>query len=201
MRKADPGGGRRPRSSPHSAVPAARSEVPFPTGYRMAGPTSKRLGHGAPAFPQFAGLHHIYANKAAMTLPQDCFPVGSVMVFDVSTPSPPGSFVPPSAVSRCDGKGRRRLALQRVQGRQPYRRAQRDHRAAMKECAACHERAKQDHVFSPSPRRTTTERRSRPRSASRLVFGYRVAGSMVIIFSPASWRSRLPLAFPPPPPH
>ena len=77
------------------AQASARGEVPYPAGYRRwVHIKSGWIGEGNPAFPRFAGLHHVYANAQAMAgYRARTFPVGSVMVFDVLATKPgPGSL-------------------------------------------------------------------------------------------------------------
>jgi hypothetical protein len=65
------------------AEDAAR--VPFPEGYRTwFHVKSATTNEGNPAFARFGGIHHIYANPAAMKgFESRDFPDGSVIVFDL----------------------------------------------------------------------------------------------------------------------
>jgi len=64
---------------------AAGPEVPFPLGYRgWTHIKSAWVGEGGMGFPRFGGMHHIYANPAAVRgYKTGAFPNGSVVVFDV----------------------------------------------------------------------------------------------------------------------
>jgi hypothetical protein len=132
-------------------VRAAGPEVSFPLGYRAwMHIKSGWVGEGSPAFPRFGGLHHIYASPPAMTgYRTGSFPVGSVLVFDVlETKSTPGSLV----------TGDRRFRDVMVKSAEGWRFSEfkgDSHternvttEAGAKACAACHEGARQDHVFS-----------------------------------------------------
>jgi Cytochrome P460 len=65
-----------------AASPAA---VPYPEGYRAwQHVKSMVIGAGHPLYAAFGGIHHLYANKAAMTgYRTGKFPDGSVIVFDL----------------------------------------------------------------------------------------------------------------------
>lgn len=130
---------------------AAGPEVPFPLGYRAwAHIKSAWIGEGNPAFPRFAGLHHIYANKRAMTgFSAGTFPVGSVLVFDVlETKAAPGSLVTTNRrfrdVMEKTGEG---WSFSEFNGDSHTGRNVTTE-AAVKACAGCHAGAKQDHVFT-----------------------------------------------------
>jgi hypothetical protein len=64
---------------------AEPQDVAYPNGYRLwTHVKSASIDPGSPAYAHFGGLHHIYANKAAMSGYQTGkFPEGSVVVFDV----------------------------------------------------------------------------------------------------------------------
>jgi hypothetical protein len=130
---------------------AAGPEAPFPLGYRTwTHIKSGWIGEGGLGYPHFAGLHHIYANKNAMTgYRTGTFPTGSVVVFDVlATKAGVGSLTTADRRFRdvmektaegwrftefnLDSHSERNVTTE----------------AGVKECAACHAQAKQDHVFS-----------------------------------------------------
>lgn len=130
---------------------AAGPEVPFPLGYRAwTHIKSAWIGEGNPAFPRFAGLHHIYGNAPAMTgLRAGTFPVGSVLVFDVlETKAGPGSLV--------TGARRFRDVMEKTGDGWRFSEFNGDSHternvtteAAVRACAGCHAGAKQDHVFT-----------------------------------------------------
>ena len=69
-----------------SFVSAAESSaVPYPDGYRAwTHVKSMVIGAGHPLFASFGGIHHLYANKAAMTgYRSGKFADGAVIVFDL----------------------------------------------------------------------------------------------------------------------
>jgi hypothetical protein len=71
-------------SSQH-ALAADPAPVPYPTGYRdWHHVKSMIINQGHPLYQSFGGIHHIYANKAAMEgYKKGKFPDGSVIVFDL----------------------------------------------------------------------------------------------------------------------
>lgn len=68
-----------------TAALAADPEVPYPTGYRYWHHVkSMVIEQGHPLFESFGGIHHIYANAAALEGYQaGKFPDGAVIVFDL----------------------------------------------------------------------------------------------------------------------
>src|SRR5690606_24843369 len=64
---------------------AAGDSVPFPEGYRdWHHVKSMVIEQGHPLFDSFGGIHHLYANEAAVTgYRQGIFPDGAVIVFDL----------------------------------------------------------------------------------------------------------------------
>jgi hypothetical protein len=134
-----------------SVVRAAGPEVPFPLGYRAwTHIKSGWIGEGSLAYPRFGGMHHIYANPPAMTgYRTGAFPVGSVLVFDLLETRPtPGMLV--------TGDRRFRDVMMKSADGWRFSEFKGDSHternvtteAGVKACAACHEGAKQDHVFS-----------------------------------------------------
>jgi hypothetical protein len=67
------------------AMAASSNAVPYPEGYRAwQHVKSMVIGAGHPLFASFGGIHHLYANKAAMTgYRTGKFADGSVIVFDL----------------------------------------------------------------------------------------------------------------------
>ena len=68
------------------AVAADPPAVPYPAGYRdWTHVKSMVIGEGHPLFASFGGIHHVYANDAALRgyRAGGAFPVGSVIVFDL----------------------------------------------------------------------------------------------------------------------
>lgn len=130
---------------------AAGPEVPFPLGYRAwTHIKSGWIGEGGPGYPHFAGLHHIYANRPAMTgFRSGTFPTGSVVVFDVlTTKAGTGTLTTTDRRFRdvmeksADGWRFTEFNLDSHTERNVTT------EAGVKQCAACHEAAKPDHVFS-----------------------------------------------------
>ena len=68
-----------------SAALAADPEVPYPTGYRdWHHVKSMVIEQGHPLFESFGGIHHLYANAAALDgYKAGKFPDGAVIVFDL----------------------------------------------------------------------------------------------------------------------
>ena len=68
-----------------TAAFAADPEVPYPTGYRdWHHVKSMVIEQGHPLFESFGGIHHLYANQAAIEGYQaDRFPDGAVIAFDL----------------------------------------------------------------------------------------------------------------------
>ena len=64
-------------------VPVSR-DAPYPEGYRhWTHVRSGMIGPNNPGFAAFGGLHHIYANEAAMRgYASGAFPDGATLVFD-----------------------------------------------------------------------------------------------------------------------
>lgn len=64
---------------------AADTGVPYPSGYRnWHHVKSMVIEEGHPLFASFGGIHHLYANRAAMQGYQSgTFPDGAVIVFDL----------------------------------------------------------------------------------------------------------------------
>ena len=64
---------------------AASPDVAYPDGFRhWTHVKSATINPASPAFAHFGGIHHIYANAAAMKgYAAKTFPDGSVLVFDV----------------------------------------------------------------------------------------------------------------------
>ena len=134
-----------------ATIGAAAPDVPFPTGYRQwEHVESGYVGPGSPAHPRFSGIHSIYANAAAMKgYRSGAFPAGSTIVFDVrEAKAAPGNFEP----------GARKLVDVMTKDRQGWRFVEfagdsRTERSVSvetgkTECAACHQKAKRDFVFT-----------------------------------------------------
>ena len=134
-----------------AAVAQTASEVPYPDGYRRwVHISSGWVGEGSPAFPHFAGLHHVYANPQAMAgYRAGTFPVGSVIVFDVlATKAGPGSLT--TAERRLLDVMEKTTAGWRFAEFNGASHTERNVTAAagVKACAACHAGSKTDSVFS-----------------------------------------------------
>jgi Cytochrome P460 len=68
-----------------SALAAEHAPVPYPAGYRdWHHVKSMVINQGHPLYQSFGGIHHIYANKAAVEgYKKGKFPDGAVIVFDL----------------------------------------------------------------------------------------------------------------------
>ena len=133
------------------AAAQAGDEVPYPDGYRRwVHIKSGWVGEGSPAFPRFAGMHHVYANAQAMAgYRAGAFPAGSVVVFDVlATKSGPGSLV--TAERRILDVMEKTTSGWRFTEFNGDSRTERSvpTAAGAKACAGCHATAKTDSVFS-----------------------------------------------------
>lgn len=64
---------------------ATEPEVPYPTGYRNWNHVkSMVIEQGHPLHESFGGIHHLYANRKAMTgYQRGQFPDGAIIVFDL----------------------------------------------------------------------------------------------------------------------
>lgn len=129
----------------------ADEEVDYPAGYRSwTHVSSAYVGEGNPAFPRYGGIHHIYANDRALVgYRTGTFPVGSVLVFDLFDVKVGRGAIDPTNRKFVDvmekrgdgwrfvefaGSSRSEIAVTGAKG--------------VTACAACHERAQRDHVFS-----------------------------------------------------
>ena len=76
----------------HAADPAP---VPYPEGYRdWTHVKSMVIEPGHPLYEAFGGIHHLYANEAALKgYRSGKFPDGSVIVFDLLEANPGGNAV------------------------------------------------------------------------------------------------------------
>lgn len=70
---------------PATAAQAVDPEVPYPAGYRYwQHVKSMVIEQGHPLYESFGGIHHIYANAAALEgYKAGKFPDGAVIVFDL----------------------------------------------------------------------------------------------------------------------
>jgi Cytochrome P460 len=61
------------------------AQIPFPAGYReWVHIKSALIGPGFPAYPTEGGIHHVYANKAALAgFKTGAFDDGSIVVYDL----------------------------------------------------------------------------------------------------------------------
>lgn len=74
-----------PASTAGTARSASHAVIAYPSGYsRWTHIQSGLIGAGHPAYPRFGGLHHIYANAAALAgYRGGGYPDGSVLVYDL----------------------------------------------------------------------------------------------------------------------
>ena len=133
------------------AAAQAGEEAAYPDGYRRwVHIKSGWVGEGSPAFPRFAGMHHIYANPKAMDgYRSGTFPAGSVVVFDVLETAPgPGVLV--------TGARRQLDVMEKTAAGWRYTEFKGDSHTersllaaeGAKTCAACHARLGADSVIS-----------------------------------------------------
>lgn len=133
------------------AAAQAGDEPAYPDGYRRwVHIKSGWVGEGSPAFPRFAGMHHVYANPKAMDgYRTGTFPAGSVMVFDVLETTPgPGSLV--------TGARRQLDVMEKTAAGWRYAEFKGDSHSertvgaveGAKACAACHAKLGTDSVIS-----------------------------------------------------
>ena len=143
-------------ASAMAAGPTAKT-IEYPTGYRdFTHVKSMVIQQGHPLFEAFGGIHHIYANDAALGgYRTGRFPDGAVIVFDLlAAPSEKG------AVTEGDRKVLAVMVKDRAAfpdtggwGFEAFGGGQPDKRAvganAVSACFACHEGQKaKDYVFS-----------------------------------------------------
>lgn len=137
-----------------SLAAAEPKDVPYPDGYRTwTHVKSASIDPGSPAFAHFGGIHHIYANKAAMTGYQaGKFPDGAMLVFDVREwKAGPGATTAGARriidVMERDKRFAGGWGFTEFKGDSHTERAiGPDNPAAA--CAACHAKAPHDGVFS-----------------------------------------------------
>ena len=133
------------------AAAQAGDEATYPDGYRRwVHIKSGWVGEGSPAFPRFAGMHHVYANAKAMDgYRTGTFPAGSVMVFDVLETTPgPGSLA--------TGARRQLDVMEKTAAGWRYAEFKGDSHSertvnaaeGAKACAACHAKLGTDSVIS-----------------------------------------------------
>lgn len=133
------------------AAAQAGGEAAYPDGYRRwVHIKSGWIGEGSPAFPRFAGMHHVYANATAMKgYRSGTFPAGSVMVFDVLETAPgPGSVT--------TGARRQLDVMEKTAAGWRYAEFKGDSHSersvtaadGVKACAACHAKLGADSVIS-----------------------------------------------------
>ena len=136
---------------------AEPNDVGYPQGYRLwAHVKTASIDPGSPAFPHFGGLHHIYANKAAMSgYVSGKFPAGSVLVFDVLEWKAGAGATQTGARRILDvmEKDPKRFAAAGGWGFTEFKGDSHTERSIGPDnpapaCAACHATAKRDGVFS-----------------------------------------------------
>jgi Cytochrome P460 len=143
-----------------AAWPAAAADpasVAYPKGYRnWAHVKSMVIQPGHPLHASFGGIHHIYANAAALRgYAKGRFPDGSVIVFDLLEANSADNAVQEGArkVVGVMVKDSRRHAATGGWGYEGFKGDSRTERAvgdkAASACHACHESQKaRDYVFS-----------------------------------------------------
>ena len=133
-------------------VAGAANEGPsYPDGFRQwVHVSSGFVGPGSTAYPRFGGLHDIYANPVALTgYKSGTFPTGSVLIFDVhEAKAGPGSYEPAER-KQLDVMTKTNSGWQFVEY---AKNSQTDQSVSLAQsetqCAACHQSARRDRVFS-----------------------------------------------------
>jgi hypothetical protein len=131
--------------------------VPYPDGYRdWHHVKSMLIEEGHPLFGAFGGIHHIYANPAALSgYRSGTFPDGSVIVFDLLEARSGGNAVTegPRKVVGVMHKDAKKYAATGGWGYEGFAGGDRSKRAvgadAATACHACHQaQTASDYVFS-----------------------------------------------------
>jgi hypothetical protein len=136
----------------------AQSPVPYPEGYRnWKHVKSMVIEAGHPLFDAFGGIHHIYANAAAMRgYKAGAFPDGSVIVFDLLNATRTGDNAIVEGARKVVGvmrKDRKAYAATGGWGFEGFKGDSKTDRAvgakAVEACFKCHDGQKsKDFVFS-----------------------------------------------------
>lgn len=138
-------------------VAAADPAVPYPEGYRdWYHVKSMVIEEGHPLFEAFGGIHHLYANAAALAgYKAGSFPDGAVIVFDLLEATRSGNALTEGArkVVGVMHKDAARFAATGGWGFEGFAGGDRTQRVvgddAVDACFACHAPQKdQDYVFS-----------------------------------------------------
>lgn len=139
---------------------ALAQEVPYPKGYRdWHHVKSMVINPGHPLYEAFGGIHHLYANRAAMEgYARGRFPDGAVIVFDLLAAEGRDSAVTegPRKIVGVMHKDAKRFAATGGWGFEGFKGGNPAERAVGKDaasaCFACHTSQQgRDYVFS-SPR-------------------------------------------------
>ncbi|MBS0441309.1 MAG: cytochrome P460 family protein [Proteobacteria bacterium] len=140
-----------------TALAADPPPVPYPKGYRdWTHVKSMVIQAGHPLYESFGGIHHLYANKAALAgYAKGRFPDGAVIVFDLLEARTADNAVQEGArkVVGVMVKDSRRYAATGGWGYEGFKGDSRNERvvgkSAASACHACHTAQKeQDFVFS-----------------------------------------------------
>ncbi len=139
-----------------SLAAAEVKDVAYPDGYRFwTHVKSASIDPPSPAFAHFGGIHHIYANKAAMAGYQSGkFADGAVLVFDVlEWKASPGATTSGARRILDVMEHDKRFATTGGWGFTEFRGDSHTERAIGADnpaaaCAACHAKAPHDGVFS-----------------------------------------------------
>jgi hypothetical protein len=138
-----------------SVAAAEVKDVAYPDGYRLwTHVKSASIDPPSPAFPHFGGIHHIYANPAAMTgYRTGKFPDGAVVVFDVLEWKAGSGATVSGARRILDVMARDKRFAATGWGFTEFAGDSHTERAIGPEnpaaaCAACHAKAPHDGVFS-----------------------------------------------------
>jgi len=136
---------------------AMAGDVPYPDGYRnWRHVKSMVINSGHPLHEAFGGIHHLYANKKALSgYAKGSFPDGSVIVFDLLEATNAGNAITEGTrkVVGVMHKDRKRYATTGGWGFEGFKGDSKTDRAvganAVAACFGCHEpQGKHDFVFS-----------------------------------------------------
>lgn len=141
------------------ASPLVAQTVAYPEGYRnWRHVSSMVISPGHPLYESFGGIHHLYANPAAVTgYRQGRFPDGSVIVFDLLEAKTDGNATTAGnrKVVGVMVKNSRRFAATGGWGFEGFKGDTRERAVgtqAATACFSCHQTEKaRDYVFSQLP--------------------------------------------------
>jgi hypothetical protein len=130
---------------------SSNEEISYPAGFRSwTHISSGYIGEGAPGFPRSGGIRHIYANDLALVgYRSGTFPLGSVIVSGLHDVKTVQGKATPTTRKLLDVMEKRHDGWRFVEFAGESRsEIAVDGAKAVTACAACHDRAQRDHVFS-----------------------------------------------------